>query len=245
MHVCRMVISMVEGEKLQKIIARSGVCSRRSAEELIQLGKVKVNGKAARLGQRASDTDEILVDGKIIAREAFEYYILNKPRGTVCTRKDEMGRPTVVGLVKTRARIFPVGRLDEDTTGLLILTNDGELAQQLIHPSSGHRKTYVVHAEGASEANIEKLGQVRSVDGKRIKKPEVSRLTPNSVQIIISEGLNHQVRKMCQSCGIRVIGLARVKIGGLGLESLSMGRYKKVSKSFILHGVQALEAPEE
>ncbi len=224
-------------ERLQKVIANSGVCSRRKAEELITQGKVRVNGKIIReLGTKVSYADTVEVDGKNINQEEKEYIILNKPRGVVTTTSDEHKRKTVLDLIETDKRVYPIGRLDYDTTGALILTNDGELANLLTHPKSHVNKTYVAKVKGLVNKNdiLMLRGGVKidnyktSPAGARIisydKKTDTS-----IVEITIHEGKNHQVKNMFAAINHEVLKLKREKISFLTLKGLKSGEYRYLS----------------
>ena len=225
-------------ERLQKVIANLGYCSRRKAEELISTGKVSVNGKiVTELGTKVKTSDTIEVDGNILDNNKnYEYYILNKPRGVVTTTHDEHDRKTVVDLIDTNTRIYPVGRLDYDTTGLLILTNDGVLANKLMHPSSKIDKTYIAKIEGMiSPISIKKLRSGVVIDGyktrpARVKVKSVNKKTNKSiVEITISEGKNHQVKKMFEAVGHHVEKLKREKYAIFDIRDLKVGDYRKLT----------------
>lgn len=225
-------------ERLQKVIANLGYCSRRKAEELISTGKVSVNGKiVTELGTKVKTSDTIEVDGNILDNNKnYEYYILNKPRGVVTTTHDEHDRKTVVDLIDTNTRIYPVGRLDYDTTGLLLLTNDGVLANKLMHPSSKIDKTYIAKIEGMiSPISIKKLRSGVVIDGyktrpARVKVKSVNKKTNKSiVEITISEGKNHQVKKMFEAVGHHVEKLKREKYAIFDIRDLKVGDYRKLT----------------
>ena len=224
-------------ERLQKVLASSGVASRRKAEELILAGEVQVNGEVVReLGRKVSGTDVILVHGKMIKKEDKVYYLLYKPRGVVSTSSDEKGRKTVVDLIPTSSRIYPIGRLDYDTTGLLLLTNDGEFAQVLMHPKHKIEKVYVAKVRGIVKGDaIHALEKGVEIDGKltssaRVKLRKVNRDTNTSiVELTIHEGRNHQVKKMLASVGHEVLKLKRERVGFLTLDKLKSGEYRPLS----------------
>ena len=219
-------------ERLQKVIANLGYCSRRKAEELISNGKVLVNGEVIlELGTKVGRGDVIEVDGIVLGREKnYEYYLLNKPRGVVTTTSDDKGRKTVVDLIDTNARIYPVGRLDYDTTGLLLLTNDGELANGLMHPSSNIDKTYIAKVDGIlSGYDVKRLRCGVVIDGKKTSKCYVKVRSVDKekntciVELVIHEGRNHQVKKMIESVGKKVIKLKREKFAIFDCSSLKDG----------------------
>jgi len=224
-------------ERLQKVIALSGYCSRRKAEELIAQGKVRVDGKVVtELGVKVDGNNVITVDGKTLTKETKEYILLYKPRGVVTTTSDEKNRKTVLDLVDTDKRLYPVGRLDYDTTGILLLTNDGELTNLLIHPRNQVDKVYVAKIEGIlskDEANTLERGVV--IDGYKCSKSKVKvkkidkKNNVSLVQITISEGKNHQVKNMFLAVGHKVLKLKREKIAFLDLTGLKPGEYRKLN----------------
>ena len=224
-------------ERLQKVIANAGICSRRKAEELIIAGKVIVNGeKITELGTKVSEKDEIIVDGKLLENEEKEYYLLNKPRGVVTTTSDEKGRKTVVDLIDTDKRIYPIGRLDYDTTGVLLLTNDGEFANLIMHPKSEIDKVYLAKVEGiATGIQVKQLENGVEVEGiklssSRVKVKKIDREKEESfVEITIHEGKNHQVKKMLESVGLPVIKLTRERVAFLTVDKLKSGEYRKLN----------------
>lgn len=225
-------------ERLQKVIALSGYCSRRKAEELINLGKVKVNGKVIReMGTKVNFNDFIEVEGNPIDRvEDKVYYLLNKPRGIVATAKDEKGRKTVVDLIKTEKRIYPVGRLDYDTTGLILLTNDGELTNFLTHPKSNVEKVYVAKIKGmVTKFDLKKLTSGVIINGVKTSKAKAKILkidkkaNTSVVELIIHEGKNHQVKKMFKAIGHEVLKLKRESISFLTLDGIKSGEYRELS----------------
>lgn len=224
-------------ERLQKIIALSGYASRRKAEELIKAGKVMVNGKIVReLGTKASFSDDILVDGKKIEKEEKEYYIFNKPRGVITSTFDDKGRKVVTDYFDTNKRLYPVGRLDYDTTGLLILTNDGQLANLIMHPKNEIEKQYIAKLEGIIKGEeINKLKNGVVLDGtkctpKRVKLREFDKKTNTSiVEIVICEGKNHEVKRLFESVSFNVLKLKRERIGFLTLGKLKSGEYRKLN----------------
>ena len=225
-------------ERLQKVIASSGYCSRRKAEELIVEGKVKVNGKViTELGTKVDYNDTVLVNGKPLNnKEEKTYYLLNKPRGVVTTVKDEKDRKTVMELIPNDKRVYPVGRLDYDTTGVLILTNDGELTNLLTHPKNQVEKTYIAKVEGlVMKQDLEKLCNGVIIDGKktsrakaRIKKMD-KKTNHTIVELVIYEGRNHQVKKMFEAIGYKVLKLKREKFSFLSVSNLKSGEYRLLS----------------
>ena len=224
-------------ERLQKVIANSGYCSRRKAEELIEKGKVFVNGElVTTLGVKVSDKDEIIVDGNVLAKEQKEYYLLYKPRGIITSTSDEKNRKTVVDLIPTSNRIYPVGRLDYDTSGILLLTNDGELTNALIHPRNEIDKVYVAKVKGfVNPKDLKILSSGVVIDGKKTSKgksklKKYDKKTDTSiVELIIHEGRNHQVKKMFEVLGYKVLKLKRERIGFLDLSGLKSGEYRRLT----------------
>ena len=220
-------------ERLQKLLSTAGVCSRRAAEGYITAGRVTVNGAPAQLGQRADpDRDEICVDGKPLASRAEPVcLLLNKPRGYVTTLSDEQGRRTVADLVADcGVRVYPVGRLDMDSEGLLLLTNDGTLAQRLMHPSHEVSKTYHVSVYGPVAGAAERLAALTDLEGEAIRSAqvEVLRRTKQTAELAVTihEGKNRQIRRMCAACGLTVKRLRRVREHSLELGDLPPGRWR-------------------
>lgn len=220
-------------ERLQKILSARGVASRRAAEAMIMDGRVMVNGTVAGLGQTADpQIDEILLDGKPLpSGSEYVYILLHKPRGYVTTLSDEKGRKTAAELVADcGTRVYPVGRLDMDSEGLLLFTNDGEFANRLMHPKHEVQKTYLTWVEGFSEASLEKLKQPITLDGYRIRAPKVRVVKPGLLEITIHEGRNRQVRRMCDAAGMRVTRLKRIREGNLSLGDLPLGKWRYLTE---------------
>ena len=225
-------------ERLQKVIANLGYTSRRKAEELIQAGKVKVNGEIVKeLGTKVKTSDTIEVENTILDNcKNYEYYLLNKPREVISSVSDEHGRKTVVDLIQTKERIYPVGRLDYDTTGIILLTNDGCLANKLMHPSSNIEKKYIAKVNGlVSGYDIKRLRDGVVVDGKKTSKAKVNlkkydkKTDKSLVELIIHEGRNHQVKKMFEAINHEVLKLKREKYANLDLTGLKPGEYRKLT----------------
>ena len=220
-------------ERLQKLIARAGVCSRRSAELLLTAGRVTVNGVAAHLGDKAdADTDVIAIDGTAVAfAEPAVYLMLNKPRGYVTTLSDELGRATAAELVADcGTRVFPVGRLDKDSEGLLLFTNDGALMQAMTHPSHQVDKTYEVTVTGQLEGAADRLSAVTELDGEPIMPAQVEIMERRKGQallrVTIHQGKNRQIRRMCAQVGLQVTRLRRVSEDALALGQLKPGQWR-------------------
>jgi 23S rRNA pseudouridine2605 synthase len=218
------------------VLARAGVGSRRAVEVMVEAGRIKVNGRAARLGQRIdSSKDKVEVDGSYVPLDpALVYYLLNKPSGVVTTTSDPEGRPTVLDVVDTDARVWPVGRLDIDTEGALVLTNDGELTNRLTHPSHGVPKTYLAEVRGAVKTRTLKQ-MARGIDLEDGHTGPatvgiVDRMAATTlVEITITEGRNRQVRRMLDAVGHPVVRLARIAIGPVTLGRLKLGTYRRLS----------------
>ena len=228
-------------ERLQKLLSSAGLCSRRTAESYISAGRVTVNGVPAELGQRADpEKDEIRLDGNPISSPAGHVYLLlNKPRGYVTTLSDEQGRNTVADLVRDcGTRVYPVGRLDLDSEGLLLMTNDGELMQRLIHPSGEVNKTYHVSVYGSVVNCAARLAALTDLEGEPIRpaRVEVLRQTRQTAElsITIHEGKNRQIRRMCAACGLTVKRLRRVKEHTLELGNLPAGKWRYLTAQEIL-----------
>jgi 23S rRNA pseudouridine2605 synthase len=227
-------------ERLQKILARAGLGSRRACEELIAAGRVRVNGEIATLGDRADpEVDRIEVEGAVLGvRPGLVHYLLNKPAGAVTTASDPQGRPTVVGLVPTEPRVFPVGRLDADTEGLLLVTNDGDLAHRLTHPSFGIDKEYLAEVEGTpSRGTLRRLRQGVELDDGPTAPAKVSAVSDGVLRITIHEGRTRQVRRMCAAVGHPVRRLVRVRIGPIADHRLTPGEWRPLTQG----EVRALE----
>lgn len=228
-------------ERLQKVIAQSGYCSRRKAEELIKNSKVKVNGKIiTELGTKVNSSDQIFIDNKLLSQEEKLYFLLNKPRGVISSSNDEKNRKTVVDIIETDKRIYPIGRLDYDTTGIILLTNDGDFANEMMHPSNEIDKVYIAKVNGilkGKEINQLKYGVV--VDGKKTSpaKVKLRKIDKKNntciVELIIHEGRNHQVKKMIEAVGFEVLKLKREKFGFLTLKGLNSGEYRSLSRKEI------------
>lgn len=225
-------------ERLQKLIAMAGICSRRSAEERIAAGRVQVNGQTAVLGAKADpERDVVTVDGKELPRRGKSVYLLlNKPRGYVTTLSDEQNRPTVADLVRDAGvRVFPVGRLDLQSEGLLLMTNDGELMQHLIHPKFEISKTYWLKVGGSVRNAAERLARVEYLEEQRIHpaKVQLLRQTGRTAEMLVTihEGRNRQIRRMCEACGLTVLRLRRVREHTLELGDLEPGKWRYLTEA--------------
>ena len=229
-------------ERLQKVIANLGYTSRRKAEDLIINGKVKVNGEIiTSLGTKVKTSDTIEIENTILDNNKnYEYYLLNKPRGVISSTTDEHNRKTIVDLISTNQRIYPIGRLDYDTTGAIVLTNDGFLANKLMHPSSNIEKKYLAKVSGlVTGYEIKKLREGIIIDDKKTSQAKVNlkkydkKTDKSTVEITIHEGRNHQVKKMFESINHDVIKLKREKYANLDLTNLKSGEYRKLTNKEI------------
>jgi 23S rRNA pseudouridine2605 synthase len=221
-----------EGHKLQKVIAQTGVGSRRLIEQMILDGRVSVNGEVAQIGLRVDPmSDRIAIDGvPTPIRQDLVYYLLNKPRGVISTASDTHGRPTVVEMVPPQPRVFPVGRLDSDTEGLLVMTNDGDLTHLLTHPRHGVEKSYLVEVEGTpSPGALRLLRQGVQLDDGVTAPARVALVSPSSLKITIHEGRNRQVRRMCAAVGHEVVRLVRYRIGPIEDHRLAPGDHRIIT----------------
>ena len=224
-------------ERLQKFLSECGVSSRRKSEQLILDGKVKVNGVVIdSLGFKINENDIVLVDDIKIEKQEKLYYLLYKPEKTICSVHDEKGRTTVIDLINTKEKVFPVGRLDYDTSGLLLITNDGELSNKLTHPSKNIEKTYYAKLDGIITSDqVKKLENGIILDGIKTKKSKIRVLKTDKknmksyVEITITEGRNHQVKNMFNAVEHKVLKLKRIKYAFLTLENLNIGQYRKLS----------------
>jgi 23S rRNA pseudouridine2605 synthase len=229
-----------DGERLQKVLSRAGLGSRRTCDNLIAAGRVTVNGEVAVLGRRVDpEADRVDVDGVPVGvRAGLVHYLLNKPRGVVTTASDPHADRIVVDLVPTEPRVFPVGRLDADTEGLLLLTNDGDLTHRLTHPSFGVEKEYLAHVEGeVTPADVRRLREGVELDDGMTAPAKVALTGSDVLTITIHEGRNRQVRRMCDAVGHPVIRLVRTRIGPIVDRSLKPGEWRELT----LDEVRALE----
>lgn len=237
-----------DGERLQKVLAQRGYGSRRACEELIAAGRVRVNGEIATLGDRVDpESDTVEVDGRPAPlRAGLVYYLLNKPVGVVSTAKDTHGRRTVVDLVPAEPRVFPVGRLDADTEGLLLLTNDGELTNHLTHPRYGVEKEYLATVEPAPvpAGALRALRDGVELDDGMTAPARVSQPSPGVLRITIHEGRNRQVRRMCDAVGHRVVRLVRVRIGPLADRRLRPGEWRLLGQTEVRQLIDALPSEQ-
>jgi len=221
-------------ERLQKILSARGICSRRKAEEYIEQGLIKVNGKVATLGQKADpEKDKVEVDGKVVEeRKEMLYYVLNKPKDIVTTNATRRNQTTVFDILpeKLRGKIFPVGRLDKDTTGLLLLTNDGVLAYRLTHPKFDHEKEYeVTTVRPITDGALKKLEKGITISGTKTKQAHLKRLGNSKFSIALTEGKNRQIRRMCQKVGCPVKELKRIRITTLSDSKLKSAQIRELT----------------
>jgi len=237
-----------EGERLQKILARVGIGSRRVSEELIEDGRVSINGVTAILGARVdTDRDVVAVDGVPIGvKPGLVYYLLNKPKGVVTTADDPQGRPTVVEMVPAEPRVHSVGRLDLDTEGLLLLTNDGQLTHRLTHPSFGVDKEYVAEVDGTpSRGALRRLRDGVELDDGPTAPASASSPAPGIVKLVIHEGRNRQVRRMCEAVGHPVRRLVRTRIGPLRVAQLRPGEWRELTTDEVRSLERAVSATDD
>jgi 23S rRNA pseudouridine2605 synthase len=217
--------------RLNAYLARTGVSSRRGADELIKAGRVTVNGEPGQLNTFVEQSDRVEVDGRPVAPQRLAYVLLHKPAGVVTTARDPQRRPTVVDLVHHEARVVPVGRLDADTTGALLLTNDGPLAHRLAHPRYSVEKVYEVDIEGdPSDDQLRRLREGVELDDGRTAPARATRLGPNRVELAIHEGRKHQVKRMCAAVGLPVTRLHRPRYAGLELGELPSGAWRELTE---------------
>jgi 23S rRNA pseudouridine2605 synthase len=217
--------------RLNAYLARAGVASRRGADELIKAGRVTVDGRAGELNTFVEGTSVVLVDGREVGKQALRHVLLNKPRGTITTARDPKGRPTVVDLVGGDTRVVPVGRLDRDTTGVLLLTNDGPLAHRLAHPRYGVEKTYVAEVEGEPGDDVLKaLAEGVELEDGRTAPARVRRLGPSQLELVLHEGRNRQVRRMLEGVGHPIVRLRRSRYAGLGPGRLRPGDWRDLKR---------------
>jgi 23S rRNA pseudouridine2605 synthase len=216
--------------RLNAYLARAGIASRRGSDDLIKAGRVKVNDVPGALNTYVHTGDRVEVDGKPVTAQALKYVLLNKPAETVTTARDPQGRPTVVDLVEEiQERVVPVGRLDTDTTGALLLTNDGPLSHRLAHPRYGVEKVYEVEVEGEpDDAALQQLAEGIDLDDGRSAPAGVRRLRPSKLELTLHEGRKHQVKRMCEAVGHPVLRLHRSRYAGLTLEGLEPGHWREL-----------------
>jgi 23S rRNA pseudouridine2605 synthase len=216
--------------RLNAFLARAGVASRRRADDLIAAGRVRVNGRPGELNTVVRAHDVVEVDGRRVTPQPLSYMLLHKPAGVVTTARDPQGRPTVVELVEGTPRVVPVGRLDADTTGALLLTNDGQLAHRLAHPRYGVPKVYEAEVEGDPEGRaLRALRSGLELEDGRTAPAEVRRLGPGKLELTLHEGRNRQVRRMCEAVGHPVRRLHRSRYAGIGLEGLASGEWRPLT----------------
>jgi 23S rRNA pseudouridine2605 synthase len=215
--------------RLNAFLARNGIASRRGADELIKAGRVRVNGEPGKLNTVVGARDRVEVDGREVARQRLAYFLLHKPAGVVTTARDPQGRPTVVQLVPQEPRVVPVGRLDADTTGALLLTNDGALAHRLAHPRYGVEKTYVANVEGNPDAAaLRQLCEGVELEDGRTAPARARRLGRGRVELVLHEGRKHQVKRMLEAVGHPVVRLHRSAYAGLTVDGLEPGAWREL-----------------
>lgn len=220
-------------ERINKYIASCGICSRRKADELISQGRVEVNGQVVNdMGHKVGVDDIIKVDGKIIQKEEEKIYIaLNKPKGYVTTNSDQFNRKNVIDLIDEDVRVYPTGRLDMYTEGLLLLTNDGDFANAVMHPKNKIEKTYIITTDTViTKEQIEHLKNGVNIGDYITRPAKVKSIAKDKLEIIISEGKNRQVRRMCEAVGINLLNLKRVKIGNIELGNIQTGKYRYLTE---------------
>ena len=216
--------------RLNAYLARTGVASRRGADELIKRGRIRVNGVTAELSTYVKEGDVVDLDGRLLVPQALAYVLLHKPSGVVTTASDPHGRPTVVGLVEHASRVVPVGRLDADTTGALLLTNDGDLAHRLAHPRYEVEKVYEAEVEGEpSDDALSALERGIELDDGRTAPAQARRLAPSRIELSIHEGRKHQVKRMLEAVGHPVTRLHRSRYAGLTVDDLEPGRWRELT----------------
>ena len=217
--------------RLNAYLARAGVASRRGADELIKSGRVTVDGAPGELNSFVEAANIVRVDGREVGKQALRHVLLNKPRGTIATARDPEGRPTVVDLVGGDVRVVPVGRLDRDTTGVLLLTNDGPLAHRLAHPRYGVEKTYVAEVQGEPGGDVlQRLAEGIDLDDGPTAPARVTLLTPSRLELVLHEGRNRQVRRMLEAVGHPVVKLRRSRYAGLGPGRLRPGDWRDLTR---------------
>jgi len=218
--------------RLNAYLARAGVASRRKADELVKAGRVTVNGRPGELNTFVAAADRVEVDGRPVAKQRLAYLLLHKPAGVVTTARDPGGRPTVVDLVPHEPRVVPVGRLDADTTGALLLTNDGELAHRLAHPRYQVAKVYVADVEGdATDEAVRALAEGVELDDGRTSPAKARRVGPSRIELTLHEGRKHQVKRMCEAVGYPVRRLHRRAYAGLTLGGLRPGTWRELTRA--------------
>ncbi len=228
--------------RLNAYLARAGVASRRRADELIKAGRVAVNGELGQLNTFVEPGDVVELDGRRLTAQMLAYVLLHKPPGVVTTARDPHGRPTVVELVDHPARVVPVGRLDADTTGALLLTNDGPLAHRLAHPRYGVEKVYEVDVEGdPSDEALAQLADGVELEDGRTARAKARRLGPGRIELTLHEGRKHQVKRMCEAVGHPVRRLHRSRYAGIGVDGLAPGEWRELTAAEVeaLRGVAA------
>ncbi len=218
--------------RLNKYIAETGVCSRREADKWIESGRVTCNGQIAALGTQVASGDEIRVDGELLGAKKKQIYIaLNKPVGIICTTEPDIA-DNIIEFIAHRERIFPVGRLDKDSEGLILLTNDGDIVNEILRSENNHEKEYLVTVDRAiTDLSLKMMASGVKIMGEMTKRSDVSRIGPNSFRIILTQGLNRQIRRMCSALGYKVQRLKRVRIMNIKLGNLDTGKWRHLTES--------------
>ncbi len=220
--------------RLQKLLSEQGICSRRDAEDLIRKGKIKINGQIATLGDRADFSDKIEIKGSVLKLKKPEFIVMayHKPKGVECTLKEIPGQTTLADIDFGAVRVFPIGRLDTLSRGLLLLTNDGELANRLMHPRYDHKKEYLVTVSKEFSGEVlQKMGRGVIIDGKKTRKCEVEKIMPKIFRIVLREGRNRQIRKMCEAFDLKVVDLVRIQVEKIKLGELPEGKWRILSET--------------
>jgi 23S rRNA pseudouridine2605 synthase len=231
--------------RLNAYLARSGIASRRAADDLIKAGRVQVNGATGQLNTFVNRGDRVAVDGEPLEPQQLTYVLLNKPAGTLTTARDPQGRPTVLELVDVPERVVPVGRLDADTTGALLLTNDGPLAHRLAHPRYGVEKVYEAEVEGRPGADaLRRLEEGVELEDGRTAPARARLLGPSTIELVLHEGRKHQVKRMCEAVGHPVRRLHRSAYAGLTVEGLEPGRWRELEPSEVERVTSLTRAPK-
>ena len=219
-------------EKIQKFVANAGICSRRKCEDLVREGKIKINDRKAKIGDRVSKNDKIYYRGKLIcADQEMAYYVFYKPRGVISSMTSRQGKSIKDFITDIPGKVYPVGRLDKESEGLILLTNDGEWANKIMHPSQSHEKEYIVRTNDPIDREIlEDFKRGIRVDGVKLRPVRSKNIEKNQVNLILKQGINRQIRKMFEKYGLEIVYLKRIRVDKYKLGNLNPGKYKKVTK---------------